>query len=71
MSTAAADLVKYPTYRRAYIRAFDKMVEERKKRGLNVVWRDGEKVMEWWLSDRTKTDDPIDGQIEMELAEWL
>ena len=39
MSTAAAaELVKYPTYKRAYIRAFDKMVEERKKRGLPIAW---------------------------------
>ena len=43
-TAAAADLVKYPTYRRAYIRAFDKMVEERKKRGLNVEWG-GEKKL--------------------------
>ena len=68
-TAAAADLVKYPTYRRAYIRAFDKMVEERKKRGLNVEWGGGEEVMEWWLSDRTKTDDPIDGQIALELGD--
>lgn len=45
MSTAAAaDLVKYPTYRRAYIKAFDKMIEERKKHGLNTVWG-GEKKL--------------------------
>lgn len=41
---AAAELDKYPTYRRAYIRAFDKMVEERKKRGLNCDWG-GEKKL--------------------------
>lgn len=45
MSTAAAaDLVKYPTYRRAYIKAFDKMIEEREKHGLNTVWG-GEKKL--------------------------
>lgn len=37
-TAAAAELVKYPTYRRAYIRAFDKMIEERKKRGRDTVW---------------------------------
>lgn len=36
-TAAAAELVKYPTYRRAYLRAFKKMLEERKRRDLKTL----------------------------------
>lgn len=50
-AAAAADLAKYPKYRQAYIRAFDRMIIEMKKRGVAVKqnWTDGEGVMRWWL----------------------
>lgn len=67
-TAAAAELVKYPTYRRAYLRAFKKMLEERKRRDLKTLGGEDE-VMEWWLSDKARTDSPIDGQLEMEWEE--
>lgn len=44
---------RYPTYRRAYIRAFDKMLEARKDAGLKTdrAWIDGKHVMRWWVGD--------------------
>lgn len=47
------DFANYPKYRAAYVRAFDKMVEARKKAGLetNNEWADGEHVMRWWVGD--------------------
>jgi phosphoadenosine phosphosulfate reductase len=44
---------EHPTYYRAYIRAFQKMVEAREKAGLtnNCGWKDGISVMKWWLED--------------------
>ena len=47
------DFVNYPKYRAAYVRAFDKMVKERKEVGLKDVgnWIDGEHVMRWWTGD--------------------
>ena len=47
------DFAKYPTYQRAYIRAFDRMLETRKKKGLkiNSSWEDGEHVMKWWVGE--------------------
>lgn len=44
------ELNRYPTYKRAYTRAFDKMLESRKDKGLETVWTNGNQVMEWWLS---------------------
>ncbi len=41
---------EYPTYKRAYIRAFDKMLDVRKAKGLPTEWKAGSEVFEWWVS---------------------
>lgn len=42
---------RYPKYKKAYLRAFDKMLVERSKVGLKTEnWKNGNDVMEWWLS---------------------
>ncbi len=43
------ELKRYPTYYRAYLRAFDKMLQARKESGLDGVWQSAEDVMKWWL----------------------
>lgn len=44
------DEKEYPKYKAAYIRAFDKMLENRKAKGLPIKgWRNGEDVFEWWI----------------------
>ena len=50
-TAAAADLDKYPAYKRLYLKAFERMIETRKERGLGVEgkWSTPEKVMQWWL----------------------
>lgn len=50
-TAAAADLARYPKYRRNYLHAFDRMIKERIKNGLGVEgrWSTPEKVMRWWL----------------------
>ena len=54
---------KYPKYKQAYIRAFEKMLKEREKRGLEnkAKWSTGLKVFKWWMQD-----DNIDGQMRMD-----
>lgn len=51
---------RYPKYKNAYIRAFEKMIIERKKRGLKNLseWKTGLKVFKWWMEDQS-----IDGQL--------
>ncbi len=48
-----ADFEKYPKYRTAYVRAFDRMLKARKEAGLrnDISWSDGEHVMRWWVGD--------------------
>lgn len=40
---------RWPTYKAAYLRAFDNMLEERRRRGLVTEWRTADEVFEWWL----------------------
>ena len=44
------DFERYPKFKDAYIRAFDRMLDNRKKSGLTTEWATGEEVMEWWIS---------------------
>ena len=66
MSThAASELAAYPKYRGHYIRAFDKMIAERKRKGLPTPqWKTGEEVMEWRLYG-DKKEKPLEGQMDM------
>ena len=47
------DFARYPVYERAYIRAFDRMIEARKQKGLPVraTWENGKAAMKWWVGD--------------------
>lgn len=42
---------RYPKYRDAYIRAFGRMLECQKRKGLSGPWQTGEDVYHWWLED--------------------
>ena len=44
-----AELERWPKYRQAYIRSFDKMLEKRREVGAETDWKNGEEVMKWWL----------------------
>ena len=56
------EFARWPTYKRAYIRAFEAMMQERRKRGKTEgTWRTGTDVFHWWMEDGV-----LPGQIEME-----
>lgn len=55
------EFTRYPTYQRAYIRAFDRMVEERKTRKLPCDWQTGKDAFHWWMEDGV-----LPGQVEFE-----
>lgn len=65
-STRRHELERWPRYKEAYIRTFDRMVEEREKRGLENRQKTGEEVFAWWVNER-KTE--TEGQIRMEWEE--
>lgn len=45
------EFIRYPKYKEAYIRAFDKMIERRKDRGLPTPHKSGEECFLWWIGD--------------------
>lgn len=59
-----AEFERYPKYKDAYIRAFDKMLIEREKSGLKSMdtWSTGKKVFKWWMED-----DNLDGQLSFDM----
>lgn len=45
------EFARYPKIKAAYVRAFDRMLAERQKRGLPSDWQTGDDVMHWWMED--------------------
>lgn len=58
------EFADFPKYRELYIRTFDRMIEERKRRKLSCQWECGEEVFFWWMEDQN-----VKGQ--MELSEFI
>lgn len=60
-----AEFERYPKYKEAYIRAFDKMLIEREKSGLKTmdIWATGKKVFKWWMEDEN-----LDGQLAFDMG---
>ena len=53
----------FPKYRQAYTRAFENMLKERQKRGLDFKWNTGKEVFEWWVEEYKHN---VKGQITIE-----
>lgn len=54
------EFADFPTYKNAYIRAFDKMLYELKVIGKNPKWKSGNDVFLWWMEDKN-----IEGQMSI------
>ena len=68
MANQEVEFDRWPKYKQMYIRAFQRMIDKRKEDGLETEWGTGEECMEWWLG-KTKKEDAMDGQIEMEQSD--
>lgn len=42
---------RYPRYKTMYIRAFDRMIAERRRRNLPLGWNSGMECYHWWMED--------------------
>jgi len=40
---------RYPKYKQAYLKAFDRMLIERNRGGYSTTWITGAEVLEWWF----------------------
>lgn len=56
---------RYPKFREAYVRTFDRMVEARRAAGkTDGNWSNGEAVFNWWMYGNPKQEKQVDGQME-------
>lgn len=58
------EFARYPKYEDLYIASFDRMLDERHRRGLYTEWRDAEEVFHWWMEDNH-----LPGQMEIDLGD--
>ena len=58
------EFADFPTYKSAYITAFERMLAVRKARGLRTVYKSGEEVFNWWIEEKE-----LPGQYVMEIGE--
>ena len=60
------EFIRYPKYKRAYIMAFDRMVDARTAAGKTKGnWPDGESVFNWWMYGRNMAVKQVEGQIDI------
>lgn len=50
-SSRQRDFLKYPKYKTMYIKAFERRIEEMKRRGRAVTWETGLDAFHWWMED--------------------
>ena len=50
-SSRQRDFLKYPQYKAMYIKAFERRIEEMKRRGRAIQWQTGIDVFHWWMED--------------------
>ena len=55
------EFADFPKYKSMYICAFEKMLNERRKKGKECKWKSGEEVFLWWMEDEN-----IPGQMSIE-----
>lgn len=57
--TRTMEFARYPKIKAAYIRAFDRMLEERWLRGRTCQWQTGVDVFHWWMEDGVLTGQEV------------
>lgn len=57
----AKEFADFPTYKIAYIKAFQNMIDYRKSLGKPTKWKSGEDCFLWWMEDEN-----IEGQLSFD-----
>lgn len=56
---------RWPKFKQAYLRAFQRMLDTRKVKGLETSWGTPEDVFSWWVYSQNRKDKEIEGQIDL------
>ena len=67
MSTKQTEVLnRYPKYKANYIRSFDRMLIERKEKGVDCKsWKTGLDVYDWWVQKVKKDNKVLIGQMHL------
>lgn len=66
MSTNQAnELEEYPKYKRAYIKAFERMLEHYTDKNKITTWKNAQEVYDWWITNKSYAEMYDDEQINM------
>lgn len=57
----AVEFARWPKYKDMYMRAFERMLETRRKSGLKNEWKNAQEVFDWWMETGV-----LPGQIRMD-----
>ena len=49
MKSREAEFARWPKYKQLYLNAFERMLEERKRRGKESTWATAKDVFRWWM----------------------
>lgn len=60
------ELTIYPKIKKLYFKAFEKMLIERKRRGVEKDWETPQQVYDWWISHK-KSEKVFENQVKMEV----
>lgn len=58
------EIAMFPTYKQAYIKAFQKLLDNHTFKRNDRNWKTGEEVFDWWIE---ADKDQVAGQMELEL----
>lgn len=56
---------RWPKFKQAYLRAFQRMLDTRKVKGLEASWGTPEDVFNWWVYNQNGQEKEIEGQIDI------
>jgi len=70
-SNQKKEIDSHPIYRKNYIKAFERMLIERKRKNKETLWENGEEVMTWWLNGGITKNKTIENQIKLEFEELI
>ncbi len=56
---------RWPKFKQAYMRAFQRMLDTRKTKGLENNWETPEDVFNWWVYGQNRKYKEIEGQIDL------
>ena len=48
-SNGREELERFPKFKNAYIKCFERMLKVREERGMKTEWKTGEEVLDWYL----------------------